>query len=88
MHHDHQPYYVRVGDSWTKIDYSKKPSEWMVPLKRGQETDLIEIPASWYLDDLPPMMFIKKVAQQPRLRQSARYRADVAGPVRLGVPRI
>jgi len=21
MHHDHQPYYVRVGDSWTKIDY-------------------------------------------------------------------
>jgi peptidoglycan/xylan/chitin deacetylase (PgdA/CDA1 family) len=26
---------------------------------RGAETDLIEIPASWYLDDLPPMMFIK-----------------------------
>ena len=25
MHHDFQPYYVRVGDSWTKIDYSKKP---------------------------------------------------------------
>ena len=51
---------MRVGDSWTKIDYAKKPREWMVPLKRGQETDLIEIPASWYLDDLPPMMFIKK----------------------------
>jgi peptidoglycan/xylan/chitin deacetylase (PgdA/CDA1 family) len=32
----------------------------MKPLVRGQETDLIEIPASWYLDDLPPMMFIKK----------------------------
>ena len=32
----------------------------MVPLKRGQETGLIEIPANWYLDDLPPMMFIKK----------------------------
>ena len=28
--------------------------------QRGHETDLIEIPASWYLDDLPPMMFIKK----------------------------
>src|SRR5439155_623490 len=28
-------------------------------LERGEETDLIEIPASWYLDDLPPMMFIK-----------------------------
>ena len=59
MHHDFQPYYVRVGDSWTKIDYSKKPEEWMKPLVRGHETDLIEIPASWYLDDLPPMMFIK-----------------------------
>jgi peptidoglycan/xylan/chitin deacetylase (PgdA/CDA1 family) len=60
MHHDFQPYYVRVGDSWTKIDYSKSPDAWMKPLKRGQETDLIEIPASWHLDDLPPMMFIKK----------------------------
>ena len=60
MHHDFQPYYVRVGDSWTKIDYSKKPEAWMKPLVRGRETKLIEIPASWYLDDLPPMMFIKK----------------------------
>ena len=59
MHHDFLPYYVRVGDSWTKIDYSKRAEEWMVPLERGEETDLIEIPASWYLDDLPPMMFIK-----------------------------
>jgi peptidoglycan/xylan/chitin deacetylase (PgdA/CDA1 family) len=59
MHRDYHPYYVRVGDSWTKIDYSKHPDEWMKPLQRGEETDLIEIPASWYLDDLPPMMFIK-----------------------------
>ena len=60
MHKDFEPYYVRVGDKWTLIDYSKKPSEWMRPLERGTETDLIEIPGSWYLDDLPPMMFIKK----------------------------
>jgi peptidoglycan-N-acetylglucosamine deacetylase len=60
MHKDFHPYYVRVGDSWTKIDYSKHPDAWMKPLVRGRETDLIEIPASWYLDDLPPMMFIKK----------------------------
>ena len=60
MHQDFQPYYVRVGDSWTKIDYAKKPESWMKPLVRGRETDLIEIPASWHLDDLPPMMFIKK----------------------------
>lgn len=60
MHDDFSPYYVRVGDSWTKIDYSKKAEDWMKPLQRGRESDLIEIPASWYLDDLPPMMFIKK----------------------------
>ena len=59
MHRDFEPYYVRVGDSWTNIDYSKNAEEWMTPLVRGEETDLIEIPASWYLDDLPPMMFIK-----------------------------
>ncbi|HEX2809914.1 MAG TPA: polysaccharide deacetylase [Kineosporiaceae bacterium] len=59
MHRDFEPYYVRVGDSWTKIDYSLSAEEWMQPLIRGRETDLVEIPASWYLDDLPPMMFIK-----------------------------
>src|SRR5690606_14413199 len=60
MHHDFQPYRVRVGDQWTKIDFTKEANEWMKPLVRGKETSLIEIPASWYLDDLPPMMFIKK----------------------------
>ncbi|WP_053958211.1 polysaccharide deacetylase family protein [Sulfobacillus thermosulfidooxidans] len=60
MHRDFVPYRVRVGDTWTKIDYTKPAQEWMKPLIRGQETDLIEIPANWYLDDLPPMMFIKK----------------------------
>ena len=60
MHNDFHPYYVRVGDSWTKIDYSQHPDAWMKPLQRGEDTDLVEIPANWYLDDLPPMMFIKK----------------------------
>ena len=60
MHHDFQPYRVRVGDAWTRIDYSKDARDWMKPLVRGRETNLIEIPANWYLDDLPPMMFIKK----------------------------
>lgn len=60
MHRDFEPYYVRVGDSWTKIDYGAVSAhDWMKPLQRGTETDLVEIPASWYLDDLPPMMFIK-----------------------------
>jgi peptidoglycan-N-acetylglucosamine deacetylase len=60
MHNDFSPYYVRVGDSWTNIDYGQSPETWMKPLVRGNETKLVEIPANWYLDDLPPMMFIKK----------------------------
>ena len=59
MHRDFEPYYVRVGDSWKKIDYTQPAESWMEPLVRGAETDLVEIPANWYLDDLPPMMFIK-----------------------------
>ena len=59
MHRDVTPYYVRVGDSWTPIDYDQPAETWMKPLERGRETDLVEIPANWYLDDLPPMMFIK-----------------------------
>src|SRR5438045_8851275 len=60
MPNDNQPYDVRGVGRWSEIDYAKKRSDWMVPLQRGRETDPIEIPASWYLDDLPPMMFIKK----------------------------
>lgn len=59
MHDDFSPYYVRVGDSWTKIDYDKEAKDWMQPLVRGDQSKLIEIPANWCLDDLPPMMFIK-----------------------------
>ncbi|NMO88628.1 polysaccharide deacetylase [Actinomycetospora sp. TBRC 11914] len=59
MHDDFTPYYVRVGDSWTRIDLSASAADWMQPLRRGEETDLVELPANWYLDDLPPMMFVK-----------------------------
>jgi len=49
-HHDCQPYYLRTGDTWTKIDYKKKAKDWMKPLVAGQQTGLVEIPANWYLD--------------------------------------
>jgi len=45
-YNDFVPFYARVGDSWTKIDYSKKASEWMRPMKHGKEVDLVEIGAS------------------------------------------
>jgi peptidoglycan-N-acetylglucosamine deacetylase len=58
-YNDFTPFYARVGDEWTKIDYSQDAATWMKPLIRGTEIDLVEIGANWYLDDLPPMMFIK-----------------------------
>lgn len=57
--HDFQPFYARTGDSWTKIDYSKDAVEWMKPLERGREIELVSLAFNWYLDDLPPMMFVK-----------------------------
>ena len=61
-HEDHRCYWLRTGDEWTKIDYTKNAVDWMKPLTKGQDTGLVEIPGSWYIDDLPPMMFMKKVA--------------------------
>ncbi len=58
MHRDFTPYFLRDGDSWTRIDFTKAAKEWMKPVVRGRVTSLVEIPGSWYLDDLPPMMFI------------------------------
>jgi peptidoglycan/xylan/chitin deacetylase (PgdA/CDA1 family) len=59
MENDFECYFVRKGDKWYPIDYSKNPDTWMRPMEFGVETNLVEIPANWYLDDLPPMMFIK-----------------------------
>lgn len=47
QHHDCQPYYLRIGDKWTNIDYKQKASEWMRPLERGEETGMVQIPANW-----------------------------------------
>ncbi len=59
MEDDYHPYYLRVGDSWTKIDYSGAAADWMKPWLPGDTIDLVEIPASWHLDDAPPTMFVK-----------------------------
>lgn len=59
MEDDYHPYYLRVGDSWTKIDYSGPARDWMKPWLPGTAHDIVEIPASWHLDDAPPTMFVK-----------------------------
>lgn len=61
MHHDFLPYWMRINESWTLIDYSKAAKTWMKPMKKGTTFPIVQIPGSWYLDDLPPMMFMKNV---------------------------
>jgi peptidoglycan/xylan/chitin deacetylase (PgdA/CDA1 family) len=60
MEDDYHPHYLRKGDSWTKIDYTKKAQDWMKPWKPGKEVNIVEIAGSWLLDDAPPTMFVKK----------------------------
>lgn len=59
MESEFEPRQVRSGDSWKKIDYDEDPETWMEPYEYGEELDVVEIPISWYRDDIPPMMFIK-----------------------------
>jgi peptidoglycan/xylan/chitin deacetylase (PgdA/CDA1 family) len=56
---DFTPFYARVGDTWTNVDYSQPAASWMKPLVAGRRVDLVEFGANWYVDDLPPMMYIK-----------------------------
>jgi peptidoglycan/xylan/chitin deacetylase (PgdA/CDA1 family) len=59
-YNDFSPFYARVGDRWVNPDYSEPAHTWMRPLERGRVVDLVEFCGNWYLDDLPPMMFIKQ----------------------------
>lgn len=61
-YNDFVPFYARVGDAWTKIDFAGRAQDWMKPLRHGHEVDLVEFCGNWYVDDLPPMMFNKHAA--------------------------
>ncbi len=79
MHDDFHPYYVRVGDSWTKIDYSKKPVDWMRPLVRGTETSLIEIPGNWNSPKISANSWSRRRNFRRFRRTSPRRRAECDG---------
>ncbi|KAF4554632.1 Hypothetical protein D9617_4g003870 [Elsinoe fawcettii] len=34
-HHDSQPYWLRTGDEWDVIDFTKHPDTWMNPLRKA-----------------------------------------------------
>nr|WP_224332395.1 polysaccharide deacetylase family protein [Haloprofundus halobius] len=69
MLRDFEPVPMRKGDTWTRIDYDESADTWMKPYERGEETEVVEIPISWYRDDVPPMMFIKQPNTATRVRR-------------------
>ena len=78
MHRDFEPYYVRVGDSWTPIDYDG----------RGRELDEAAGPRRGDGPRRDPGQLVprrpaaddvhQEQPEQPRLRQPAPHRGDVA----------
>lgn len=47
-------------DDWKPIKYDQDPETWMTPYEYGEETNFVEIPISWYRDNIPLMLFIKQ----------------------------
>lgn len=46
-YNDFVPFYARVGDAWTKIDFAGRAQDWMKPLRHGHEVDLVEFCGNW-----------------------------------------
>jgi peptidoglycan-N-acetylglucosamine deacetylase len=61
MAHDFQPYLARVGDD----PHAEQGYGW------GKETDLVEVPVYWTLDDFPQLEFASSPRPTARTDQSA-----------------
>lgn len=56
MYHDSQMYYLPdQTEEYVSTDVSKPAAHWMRPMTELRESAIVEIPASWYLDDWPPL---------------------------------
>ncbi|MGI9611828.1 MAG: polysaccharide deacetylase family protein [Acidimicrobiales bacterium] len=72
MGHDYQPYHVRLGSSFP----DDGPPEW------GEETDLIELPWSWTLDDYVYLEFVTfRRMLMPGLRSPTEMFENFAGDI-------
>ncbi|KAK4502922.1 hypothetical protein PRZ48_006349 [Zasmidium cellare] len=56
MHHDLQPYFAPdSSESWVETNTKDSPDAWMKPMTKLKPSKVVEIPASWHLDDWPPL---------------------------------
>jgi hypothetical protein len=58
VHDDFQAYYMSTGkEEMITTDYKQHPDTWMSPMKHADKSNVVEIPASWTLDDWPPFQW-------------------------------
>ncbi|RDW72223.1 glucose 1-dehydrogenase [Coleophoma crateriformis] len=63
MHHDSQMYYAPSGsETWVETNLTREASAWMVPMTSLKPSSVVEVPASWHLDDWPPFQLSLKQA--------------------------
>lgn len=61
MHDDFQAYYVSTGrDEVVLTDYSKDPSDWMVPMKHATKSGVVEIPGELYFS-IDPLSILRSI---------------------------
>src|SRR6266436_1605618 len=88
MHHDHQPNYVRVRRHLDQDRLLEAAGRMDGAAEAGPGDRPDRDPRELVLGRSPANDVHQEVAEQPRLRQPARHRANVARSVRLGLPRI
>ena len=56
--HDSTLHMLDYGFSISPVDYSYPPSTWMKRSSPPRKTDVVEIPANWYMEDMTPLQFL------------------------------
>ena len=86
MHRDFEPYYVRVGDTWKKIDYTAPSRTLDGAAGQGQGNRPRRDPGQ-LVPGRPAAHDVHQGGPElARLRQPRDSRTNVARPVRLGLP--
>jgi hypothetical protein len=70
---DFVPFYARTGAQWTRVNYAKTAGGVDETIGAPQEIGLVEIGPNWYVDDLPPMLFMKAAPNSHGFVLAARY---------------
>ena len=86
MEEDCFPYYLRTGDSWTKIDYTKNAADWMKPWIAGERSRHCRNSSQLALGRRTTHDVRQDRTQQSRLDHGSTARSDLDRLLRLDLP--